>query len=70
MLSLETCLGLETVSRPIFQVLVLVLVLRAKVLVLVSVLRAEVLVLVSVLSLEVSKNSRPIELEENELFNV
>jgi len=31
MLSLETCLGLETVSRPIFQVLVLVSVLRLEV---------------------------------------
>ena len=37
--------GLETVSRPIWQVLVLVLVSWAKVLVLVLVLRAEVLVL-------------------------
>jgi len=54
MLGLETCLGLETVSRPIWQVLVLVLVLVlvswAKVLVLV--LRAKVLVLVLVLVLE------------------
>jgi len=49
MLGLETCLGLETVSRPIWQVLVLVLVSWAKVLVLVLVLRAEVLVLVLVL---------------------
>ena len=51
MLGLETCLGLETVSRPIWQVLVLVLVLVswAKVLVLVLVLRAKVLVLVLVL---------------------
>ena len=40
---LETCLGLETVSRPDFEVLVLVSVLRKKVLVLVSVLRPKVL---------------------------
>jgi len=46
---LETCLGLETVSRPDFEVLVLVSVLKKKVLVLVSVLRKMVLVLVSVL---------------------
>jgi hypothetical protein len=46
---LETCLGLETVSRPDSEVLVLVSVLKKKVLVLVSVLRKKVLVLVSVL---------------------
>ena len=63
MLSLETCLGLETVSRPDFEVLVLVLpadvlvlvlVLRAQVLVLVSVLKVQVLVLVLVLRAQVS----------------
>ena len=46
MLSLETRSRLETVSRPDFEVLVLVLVLPADVLVLVLILRVQVLVLV------------------------
>ena len=49
MLSLETMSRLETVSRPDFEVLVLVLVLPADVLVLVLVLRVQVLVLILVL---------------------
>src|SRR5437867_1856158 len=53
MLSLETRSRLETVSRPDFEVLVLVLVLPADVLVLVLVLRVQVLVLVLVLRVQV-----------------
>src|SRR6059036_3848856 len=53
MLSLETRSRLETVSRPDFEVLVLVLVLPADVLVLVLVLRDQVLVLVLVLRVQV-----------------
>ena len=50
MLSLETRSRLETVSRPVSEVLVLVLVLNVQVLVLVLVLNVHVLVLVLVLS--------------------
>src|SRR5438876_10334962 len=53
MLSLETRSRLETVSRPDFEILVLVLVLPADVLVLVLVLRVQVLVLVLVLRVQV-----------------